>query len=139
MGKKKIVARAKDVPGLIYIDRRTQDDAIVISASLTVRSNASDMCARVADALEVAAREVREQGGIVGHIKASVSITSTKVVSVTDEESMVSDSPLLRAQIAVAAILFLLDVKDAENIIRKSLAGIRARLKADPSGEDIDC
>jgi len=128
-GKKKITARVRDVPGLIYIERQIHDEAIVVSASLTLKSDVADLNARIAEGLESAAREVNEQGGIVGHIKASVSTTSSCMISVTDESAMIKDSPLRRAQISLASILFLIDPEDAENIVRKALSGIRARSK----------
>ena len=131
-GKKKIVAKVKGAPGLVYFDRQIHDDAIVISASLTVDSDAGDLHARIAEELEAAAREVKERGGIVGHIKASVSAASTCMISVTDEEAAVKDSPIRRARITLAAIVFLISPEDAESIVRRALAGIRGRLQDNP-------
>ena len=127
--KKQLFSKIKDTPGLIYIERQIQDDAIVISGSLSVRFESADLDACVAECLEVAAREIRERSGIVGHIKTSASTSSTSMISVTDEEAMIKYSPIRRARITLAAIVFMIDPLDAENIIRKSLSDIRARLR----------
>ena len=127
--KKQILSKIKGAPGLIYIERQIHDDAIVISGSLSIRFEPTDLEACIAEYLEAAAREIKEHSGIVGHIKASVSTSSTSMVSVTDEEAMVKYSPIRRARITLAAIVFIIDPIDAENIIRKTLSDIRARLR----------
>ena len=127
--RKQLLSKIKDTPGLIYIERQIHDDAIVISGSLSIRFESADLDACVAECLEAAAREIKERNGIVGHIKTSVSTSSTSMISVTDEEAMVKHSPIRRARITLAAIVFIIDPVDAENIIRKSLSDIRARLR----------
>ena len=129
-GKRRIVAKVKNASGSIYIDRQMHDSAIVVSASLFVESKSGDLCACISGELEAAAREVKEQGGIIGHLKASVSTTSTCMISITDVDAMAKDSPLRRARITLAAIMFLLDPEVAENIIRKALVRVRASLIA---------
>lgn len=127
--KKRIEEKAKDTPGIICIERNIHDDAVVISGTLTLEYNAVDINAWIAEELEKAARAVKESDGIVGHIKAAVSVTSTDMLSVTDEKATITDSPQKRARIALAAIMFMIEPKEAENIIRKALAGVRARLR----------
>ena len=126
---KEMLSKIKDAPGLIYIERQIHDDAIVISGSLSIRFEATDLDACVAECLEAAAREIKERNGIVGHIKTSVSTSSTSMISVTDEEAMIKHSTISRARITLAAIVFMIDPIDAENIIRKTLSDIRARLR----------
>ena len=128
-GKKKITAKIKNAPGMIHIDRQIHDGAIVISASLSLDCGAVDLLKCIAGELETAAHEIKELGGITGHIKASVATESTCMISVTDETAMVKESPMRRTRIRLAAIVFHTDPDDAENIIRKALAGIRARQK----------
>ena len=121
--------KIKDTPGIICIERNVHDDAIVISGTLTMEYGSADLNAYIAEELEKAAQAVKALDGIVGHIKAAVSVTSTDSVSVTDEKAMLTESPLKSARIALAAIVFMVAPEDAENIIRKALAGVRARLR----------
>ena len=131
IGKVRLIA--KDAPGLIYIEQKVQDEAVVISGSLTIRFESADLNAYIAEKLEIAVREINEHGGIVGHVKASVSTKSSCMISVTDEKAMVKDSKMRSARIALAAILFKISPVDAENIIRKVLSEIRTRSKTDIS------
>ena len=128
-GKQRVRVRAKDTPGLICIERHTHDEAIVISGTLTLDFGAVDLGAWIAEELEKAALLVNESGGIIGHIKAALAVTSTSMISVTDDKAMTKDSPRKRALITLAAIVFKIDPKEAEDIIRKSLAAVRARLR----------
>ena len=130
-GKTRLIARTKDAPGLIYIERQIQDEAIVISGSLTIKFESADLNAYIAEKLEIAVREIKEHGGIVGHVKASVSTKSSCMISVTDEKAMMKDSNMRSAKITLAAILFKINPVDAENIIRKVLSEIRTRSKTD--------
>ena len=125
----RITARAKDVPGLIYIERRLEDEAIVISGSLIIKTGVAQANETIAEELEAAARKINELGGVVGHIKASVAASSTHMISVTDEKAMVKESPLHKVQITLAAIVFAVEPEEAENIVRQALSGIRARMK----------
>jgi len=121
--------KAKNRLGLICIERHIHDEAIVISGSLTVEYSDEDLTAWIAEELEKAAREVKARNGIVGHIKTALTITTTEMVSVTDEKAMIAEAPFKRAKITLAAIMFLVEPQEAENIVRIALAGIRARLR----------
>ena len=119
----------KSVPGLIYIDRQMHDDAIVISGSLNAIFGDCDVYAIAAQALEAAAREVMERGGIVGHIKASVSKTLVCMISTTGDKASLKESPIRRAKITLAAIVFVIEPTQAEEIVRNALRKIRSELK----------
>lgn len=134
-GKQHIGAKAKDTPGIICIERNIHDEAVVISGTLTIEFEDADLNAWIAGELEKAAQAIKTLDGIVGHIKAAVTLTSTDVISVTDEKAMVTEARLKRARIALAAIVFMIEPKEAENIIRKALAGVRSRLR-DEKSED---
>ena len=127
--KNRVVVRAKDTPGIICIERNIHDEAIVISGTLTLEYGAADIVKWVAEELETAAGGVREREGIVGHIKTAITVTYTDLVSVTDENAMITDSPRKRARIALAAIVFMIEPEEAENTIRKALANVRARIR----------
>jgi len=113
-GKQRLRVKSKDTPGVIYIEQRTHDEAIVVSGSLTVGIGAEDLNAWLAEELEAAASKVGECDGIVGHIKVALSVTSTSMISVTDEKAMIKDSPQKRAKMTLAAIVFKIDPEVAE-------------------------
>ena len=129
--KQRIRIKAKDTPGVICIERSVHDEAIVISGSLTVKYGTENLNALIAEELENAAQTIKESDGVIGHIKAAVSATTTDMISVTDEKAMVTRSPGNTARIALAAIVFVIEALDAERIIRKALAGVRASLRAE--------
>lgn len=117
------------MPGVITIERNIHDEAIVISGALTVDTALDGLHAIVAAALEAAALAVKDSDGIVGHIKAALATTSTDMISVTDENAMVKRSLVKRVQITLTAIVFIIDQKEAEQIVRTALAEIRRKAK----------
>ena len=128
-GKKKVRLKAKNTPGVIRIERHIHDDAVVISGSLTVDFINDDLYMFIEQELEAAAREITDSEGVVGHIKAALSVSSTSMISVTDSKAMTKESPYQRAQITLAAIVFLVDPEIAEGILRKALAAVKSRLR----------
>jgi len=132
----RIASKLKDVRGVIHIERHIHDDAIVVSGSLIIDYDTQDQNARIAAELENAAQKINDSGGIVGHIKAAVTSTSTSMISVTDKDAMIKESPVSRVKITVAAIVFLVKPLEAENAVRDALIAIRKRsaAKQDPAG-----
>ena len=122
----RIRLKAKNSLGAIYIERNIIDDAIVISGTLSVVTGNADLNAEIAREFEAAARKIAELGGIVGHIKATGIVTSTSMISVTDEHAMVKESPERMVKITLAAIVFFVDQKVASDIMQQALAGVRA-------------
>ena len=133
--KQRIRIKAKDTPGVICIERSIHDEAIVISGSLTVEYGTVNLNELIAGELEKAAQAIKELNGVVGHIKAAVSATTTDMISVTDEKAMVTRSQGNTARIAVAAIVFTIEAAEAERLIRKALAGVRAILREEKARE----
>ena len=127
--KKQIRFRPKDTPGVICIERHTHDESIVVSGSLVIENNAEGLDAWIEEEIEIAAREIRNRGGVVGQIKAALTVTSTSIMTVSDEKAMERESPKDHVRIMLSAIVSMVDPKEAEDIVRKSLAGIRARLR----------
>ena len=127
----KIKIKAKDIPGVIFIERNMHDDAVVISGSLSVENVSGELSACIAQELETAARLVSESGGIIGHIKAAVSTSAMSMISVTEEKAMIKDSPLSSARITLTVIVFLIKPEDAEDIARKALAAIRRKSRGE--------
>ena len=127
-GKKtRLIAKTSDMPGLIRIQQQIHDDAVVISGSLSLRFEAVDLNAWVAEEIETAVRVIKEHGGIVGHVKAFVSASSSCMISATDNKAMVKESDTRRARITLVAILFAIDPVDAKSIIKAALNEILSR------------
>ena len=131
-GQKQMVkVKAKHAPGAIGIKRQIHDGAVVISGSLVVDFDNANISASIEQELEAASREVSAQGGIVGHIKAGVKVFSTSMTSVTYEKATTAESPLKRAKITLAAIVFNIGPETAEDIVRNVLASVRSGLQPD--------
>ena len=126
-GKKRIKIKVKDSSGLISVDRQIHDGAITISASLTVVTDDLAFNEFIAGEIESAARDITRRGGIVGHIKASVSTTATSMISASDDKAMVKESAMRRCRIIFVAIVFLVDPAEAESVVKAALGRIRAR------------
>lgn len=125
----KVKINAKNIPGVIYIERNMHDEAVVVSGTLSLSNVTDELNGWIAQELEAAAREINGRDGIIGHIKAAVTATSTDMVSVTEETAMVKKSPLRSVKITLTVIVFLIDPGEAETIARKALAAIRRRSK----------
>ena len=123
----KIRLNAEDMPGVIRIERNKHDEAIVISGKLSLANASDELNALIAQELETAARGITDKGGLIGHIKAAVTATSTDMVSVTEEKAMVKTSPMRSARITLTVIVFLIEPEEAETIARQTLAAIRRR------------
>jgi len=128
-GKKVIRFRAKDTPGVIYIERSIHDEAVVISGSLILENDSADLNEWIGEEIAAAAREIRAQGGVVGQIEAALTVTSTKITALSDEKPVEKESPRKDVRIVLAAIIYKIEPKVAEDIVRKALAGVRAKNK----------
>jgi hypothetical protein len=127
--KKPIKFRPKETPGVICIERRVQDKTVLISGSLIIENDAAELNALIKEELELAAREIREFGGALGQLEAALTVTTTSVLTVSDEKAMEKDAPQKYSRITISAVVLNIDPKEAENVVRKSLAGIRTRLR----------
>ena len=127
--KPKIKINAKNMSGVITIERNMHDDAVVISGSLSLENVTSDINTLIAEELEAVALEINKREGIIGHIKAAVTATATDMISVTDEKAMVKTSPFRGVRITLTVIVFLLEPEIAEDLARKALAAIRAKAR----------
>lgn len=126
-GKKVVRFRPKDTPGVICIERQIRDEAVVITGSLILKHETDDLNAWIEEGVSTASREVREYGGAVGQIKAACTITSTSVISVSGENPMEKEAPHKGVRIMLAAAIYKVEPREAEDIVRRSLAVIRAR------------
>ena len=117
--------KLKSTPGVIAVECNLHDEAIVVSGSLTVITAHQNLTEAIAREMESAARDITASGGIIGHIKASSVVTTTKMISVTEEEAMIKDSIECKVQITLVAIVFMINKDSARDIIRRTLSAIR--------------
>lgn len=134
-GKERVKFHPKETPGVICIERHIHDEAIVISGSLTIKCNADEISGWIEEEVGAAVNEVKERGGIIGQIKAAVTETSTSCITVADDKTIIREAPQKQARIVLATIMFLVDAKEAESIVRKALAGVRTRLRQKSAAE----
>lgn len=117
----------EEAPGIVHVEHHIHDDARVISGRLTVYGTYDPVKKAVASALERIAKEVQASDGIVGHIKASCTVKTVDMFSVTDTDVTVKSAPEQEIKINLAAIVFLIDPEDAEDLVRLALETVRDR------------
>jgi hypothetical protein len=127
--KRHIKLKPKETLGVICVERHIHDESVVISGSLLAVYRDDDLNSRIEEALENAARDIRICGGILGQIKTAMTVMSTNVITITDEKASTTEPPQKYVRIVLAAIMFMVDPTEAEEIIRKALAGVRERFK----------
>lgn len=115
----------EDAPGVVHVECRLHDEARVISGRLTITGSYDKVKAAVSSALERVAKAVQEHDGIVGHIKASCEVKTVQMFSVTDTDVSVKTAPDQEIKINLAAIVFLIDPEEAEDLVRLALEVIR--------------
>jgi len=127
--KLRIRVKPKETPGMICIERHIHDEAIVISGSLIVEYDSADISAWIEEELGKAAHEVEKCGGILGQIKTNLTVTSSCMISMTEDKEMAKESSPKYARILLAAIMFMVNPKEAEDVVRQALAGVRTKLR----------
>jgi hypothetical protein len=76
-------------------------------------------------AMESCSADISALGGIVGHIKAAVSISETEFFSITDTVTNVKQGKEKEISIRLVGIVFSLSQMQAEQAILKILEGIK--------------
>ena len=112
------------MPGVVYTNVRLQDDAKVISGSVLITGEYEGIKDKLKAGLEEFAAAVGEKGGVVGHIKASVEVTTVDMFSVTETEAMVKRAPEQNMKVILAAIVFFIEPEEAENLAKAALQKI---------------
>ena len=128
-GNRRMNVRAKDTPGVIYVEHQTHENAIVIMGSLTVDFQDAKLCEWIEQELEAAASDIARLGGKVGHIKATLTITSSYVIYLKDDRAATKEPPDKRGKITLTAIVRDIEHGEAVEIIRRTLVTVRARLR----------
>jgi hypothetical protein len=114
--------------GVVRAGHLLHEEAIAASGDLIlmaadygpIRAELDRQMTAVADAITAA-------GGIIGHIKASASVTSVEMFSVTDtDQKMAKVSPALTIDVHLAAIVFAVAPDTAEDAVRDALTQVKA-------------
>jgi len=108
--------------GQICTQVRLHDDAKVVSGHLELMGSYSEIRERLRTGMEEFAAKVAEQGGVVGHIKASAQISQVEMFSVTDVEVMIKSGTEDHVTITLAAIVFFISEQEAEHLAQEALA-----------------
>ena len=119
----------EDTPGVICIERRVQNDAILISGTLKLGYNSRQLDIWVDEAIKKAASDAKKRGGVMGQIKAAIMKTSEDVLALVDDDTTENESSRSFSRISIACVILMDDPKEAENIIRTALADIRAKVR----------
>ena len=104
-----------------HVEVHLHDEALVISARLSLISDYDAVKTALASQLEALASAVQEQGGIVGHIKASCDVHIVEMFSLTDTETSVKRNGKQEIALNLAAIVFLIEPEVAEKLVRAAL------------------
>jgi hypothetical protein len=101
------------------------EGAIVVSGEMTLH------CARVdsihqalAQAFEQCSADIAAQGGIIGHIKASVASSDVAIFSLTDTKANITKLSEKEVTIHLVGIVFSLTQSQGEAIIQSILEAI---------------
>jgi hypothetical protein len=112
--------------GEIAVETSFHDAAIIVSGALTLMTPSPDAL-RDALASEVGkiAAGITADGGIIGHVKSSVSATTVDMISVTDVDVSVKRSPDTEVKINLAAIVFAIEPDIAEGYVIAALRAVK--------------
>ena len=89
-----------------YVDFTTHEEASVASATGTIALAPAEAEERMHGVLETIGAWVEEQGGIIGHIKCSLSAESVTMLSITYDEVQTKHAEPSSAHLTFAAIVF---------------------------------
>jgi len=127
--KKQIKFNPRETPGVICIERQTYGDSILITGTLIVIGSAEELNSWLEEEIEAAVREIKNLGGTIRIIKAALTVSTTSVITLSDEEVQAKEAPNTNAQIVISAAIMELHPSKAELIIRKALAAIRTKMR----------
>lgn len=110
-----------------WVDGHLHDEATVVSGEGSLYAEYDRVSAVLETSLEDLAAAVTAKGGIVGHIKAAVEISSVEMFSVTDEFVSVKRTKEQNIVVQIAAIVFGIELEQMKTLVQSS---IMDRLKA---------
>ena len=116
-----------------HVDRQIHDAVRVVTAEKKLYADPEAAKNSLEHSMEKLAASVTEAGGIIGHIKASIEVTTNHIISVTDEKSVLKTMPTADIGIKFAAIAFMIDCEIFESMVKKTIDEISAKSEATDS------
>lgn len=104
-----------------HIHGHLHEGAAAVSGKLTLHGSLLEHQNAICRMLEELSSQVREHGGIVGHIKASVTQRNNTIFSVTKHVAMVTPCDGARLEIGVVAIAFSIEVDTLAHWLHEAL------------------
>ena len=112
-------------PGVITVGHTFHDEAIIVSGAVTLFGRYENVKEILKERLEAVSEFVSGQGGIVGHIKASASVTAVEMFSTTGEAATVKTSPEQEIRINMVAIVFAIAPDEVEKKVLETLSAVK--------------
>ena len=106
------------------LDVHIHEGAVAAAGECTVAASCPECaCKRIESGLQALANWVNGKNGIIGHIKASVQKTETRMYSITDKELAAVDGQTA-LHIKIAAIVYLVEPDELKNEMAALLRNI---------------
>ena len=112
-------------PGEITVGHTFHDEAVIVSGAVLLYGRYDDIRETLKERLEAVSDFVSGQGGIVGHIKASASVTTVEMFSTTGDAAMIKKSPEQEIKINVVAIVFAIAPEEIDKKVFDALEDIK--------------
>lgn len=105
-------------PENFWVDGHLHDEASVVSGECKLYTDYQRVSTVLQTALEDLASTVTEKGGIIGHIKAAVEISSVEMFSITDESVSIKRTKEQDIIVQIAAIVFCLELAEMKTVVQ---------------------
>jgi hypothetical protein len=102
----------EDAIGVPRVELTEHEGALIASGVLRIYTTDLDAVrSALSEQMTAAAQQVEQAGGIIGHIKATLSSTNTEMLSITDVSQPIQDktTEMLEASINLVLIVFAID------------------------------
>ncbi len=120
----------------VRITVRMQDEAAVVSADFHLKGQKEILMGALQGQMEVLAAQIAADGGIVGHIKASVEYSETAVISVTLDKADVRKGALGGISGKFAAIVLLVEETKVRELTEAMFETVKENIK--DAGSRVD-
>ncbi len=109
----------------IHIEHHEHEGANVVSGKCSVSGDYGKIREQLSAGLTSLADAINEQGGIIGHIKASAEVGTVEMFSITDKDLMAKTAPTQNIDLHIAAIVFAVDIPFVEDAVKKIFESIK--------------
>ena len=115
---------ASPIYGEAHVECNIVDDARVISGGIALFGDYRKIKPALDAQLHLLSAAIQHRGGIVGHIKASATVKSVDMFSVTDLDVTVKTAQAQEVDIILTAIVFAIEPDDAGMLVRQALEAL---------------